>query len=80
MRFIEKEAQTLGIPLINVLRIFRSLPYENVADMFIPEWQINYLNAGGHLNNRGNEFVARVIYEELKKSGSFPKFFNGSNQ
>lgn len=80
MRFIEKEAQTLGIPLINVLRIFRSLPYENVADMFIPEGQINYLNAGGHLNNRGNEFVARVIYEELKKSGSFQKLFNGSNQ
>ncbi len=53
----------------------QSLPYEDTADMFIPEGQINYLNAGDHLNNRGNEFVARVIYEERKKSGNFQKTF-----
>lgn len=55
MHFIEKESQALGIPLINVFSAFRSLPNEDIANKF-----------EGHLSNQGNEFVAKLIYDELK--------------
>jgi hypothetical protein len=67
IEFIEKESRALEIPLINLFGEFRSLPYEQLVKMFIPEGQIEYRGAAGHLNNQGNEFVARVIYKELKK-------------
>jgi hypothetical protein len=35
--------------------------------MFIPEGQLNYPFAAGHLNDQGNEFVAEVIYQGLKE-------------
>jgi hypothetical protein len=67
IEFIEKESRALEIPLINLFSEFRSLPYEQLVNMFIPEGQIEYRGAAGHLNNQGNEFVARMIYDELKK-------------
>ena len=66
MKWIEKESRDLGIPLINGFSTFRSLPYEDVINMFIPEGQINYPGAAGHLNDQGNEFVARAIYKAIK--------------
>jgi lysophospholipase L1-like esterase len=66
MQFIEKESRALGIPLINLLRTFRSLPYEEVVKMFIPAGQIQYYGAAGHLNAQGNEFVARRINEAFQ--------------
>ena len=68
MEFIEKESRALDIPLINVLGAFRSLPHEDVVNMFIREGQIKYPGAPGHLNDQGNAFVARTIYEELKNN------------
>jgi hypothetical protein len=44
IKFIEKESQDLGIPLINVLSTFRSLPRSQTQSMF------NYLH--GHLNDQ----------------------------
>jgi len=66
IKFIEKESQDLGIPLINVLSTFRSLPPSQALSMLIPEGQLNYPYAAGHLNDEGNKFVAEVIYQELK--------------
>jgi hypothetical protein len=66
VKFIEAESHALGVPLINVLSTFQSLPYENAVSMFIPKGQVKYL-AAGHLNEQGNEFVARVVYEKLKE-------------
>ena len=66
IKFIEKESQDLGIPLINVLSTFRSLPRSQTQSMFIPPGQLNYLHAVGHLNDQGNQFVTEVIYQGLK--------------
>lgn len=68
MIFIKMESSALGIPLINVLSTFRSLPYEDVVNMFIPKGQIDFPAAAGHLNNQGNEFVANVIHDKLKEA------------
>jgi hypothetical protein len=66
VNFIEAESRALGIPLINVLRTFQSLPYDEAASMFIAKGQIHYSGAAGHLNERGNDLVARLVYEEIK--------------
>jgi hypothetical protein len=66
IKFIEKESQDLGIPLINVLSTFRSMPRSQTQSMFIPEGQLNYPFAAGHLNDQGNKFVAEIIYQRLK--------------
>ena len=66
IKFIEKASQDLGIPLINVLSTFRSLPRSQTQSMFIPPGQLNYLHAVGHLNDQGNQFVTEVIYQGLK--------------
>jgi hypothetical protein len=66
IKFIEKESQDLGIPLINVVSAFRSLPRSRTESMFIWAGQLKYAHAGGHLNDQGNKFVAEVIYQGLK--------------
>jgi hypothetical protein len=66
IKFTEKESQDLGIPLINVLSTFRSMPRSQTQSMFIPEGQLNLPFAAGHLNEQGNKFVAEIIYQRLK--------------
>jgi hypothetical protein len=66
IKFVEMESRTLDIPFINVLGIFRSLPNENAGAMFIREGQVDYKDSAGHLNDQGNEFVAKAIYKALK--------------
>lgn len=56
--FLEEESRTLGLPMINLLDGFGRLRHKDILDMFF---------AHGHLTERGNEFAARLIYEELKK-------------
>jgi hypothetical protein len=64
--FLERESRALGIPLINILSQFRSLPYEDVLKMYIPKGQIRVPGADHHLNEYGNEVVASIIFENLK--------------
>jgi len=68
MKFIKKESRDLDIPLINVLSTFQSLSYEDVVKMFIPEGQLKLSAAAGHLNDQGNEVVAKVIYQAFKNN------------
>jgi hypothetical protein len=65
--FLEEEARALGIPLINLFREFRSLPYDEIGNQFIPKGQLAYQHAEGHFNVAGNELVAKMIYEQLTK-------------
>jgi hypothetical protein len=64
--FLERESRALGIPLINVLSEFRSLPYKDVFKMYIRKGQIRVPGADRHLNEYGNEVVASIVYEKLK--------------
>jgi lysophospholipase L1-like esterase len=56
--FLEQVSQRLNVPFINILDEARSLWSQDGADYFLRD---------GHLNEKGNEFVARQIYESLKK-------------
>lgn len=73
IQFVERTSRALDIPLIDLLSHFRSLPYEDTVNLFIPKAELNYPGAAGHLNDQGNEVVARMIYKELKKDLSPPQ-------
>lgn len=65
VNFIEQAAQTLHIPLINIMSKFQSMHYEDASKLFISYGKLKYPGAAGHLNDMGNEIVAKMIYEEL---------------
>lgn len=65
LNVLQAKSRALQIPFVNVLDVFRSLTYAQALDMFIPEGQIPYLGAAGHLSHRGNRFVAGIIYDAL---------------
>ena len=69
--FVEQAARELDIPFINVVTAFRDLPDGNLAGLFIPPGALVYPYAAGHLNNRGNELVARAIFAEMKRQPGF---------
>jgi hypothetical protein len=62
---MQEESRGLGVPLVNVLERFRALAPEEIRSMYFLPGQAPYPSAN-HLNDRGNAFVAKVIYEELK--------------
>lgn len=63
--WLREEAQALELPLIDVLGRFQALAREDALNMFILPGQGTYPGVN-HLNERGNAFVAKLIYEELK--------------
>jgi len=65
--FIEKESLVQKIPFLNIMDEFKQIGYEKAEEYFIPESEARYLGAAGHLNNKGNDVVARMIYAKLKK-------------
>jgi hypothetical protein len=60
-KFLEEESAALEIPLINLFTEFRSLPHEEVVDLFISEEKRGI----GHFNEAGNALVAKLIHDKL---------------
>lgn len=71
IEFIETESNAQGIMLINLFDDFHSLPRKDILDMFGTDW---------HFTERGNEFVARVIYERLRNEPSLAGLFSVPRQ
>jgi hypothetical protein len=69
---IREETRALEVPLIDVLGRFQALAHENALNMFILPGQGTYPGVN-HLNERGNAFVAKVIYEELNGHAAIPR-------
>ena len=65
--FLENEAEALDVPIINTFREFRSLSKTAMLHLFIQRGERPYPSAEGHLNNEGNEFVAKVLHEKLSE-------------
>jgi hypothetical protein len=59
--FLEEESRSLEIPLINLFPEFRSLPHQEVVDLFISEEKRGI----GHFNEAGNALVAKLIHDKL---------------
>jgi hypothetical protein len=64
-KFVEDESRRLGVPLLNLFDTFRTLPFSQVATMYIPAGRLKYAAAAGHLSEEGNQFVADIIYEKF---------------
>ncbi|WHZ24065.1 MAG: hypothetical protein OJF47_003177 [Nitrospira sp.] len=66
--FIQSEAAAQNIILINFFDDFQSLPHKEIAAM--------YRKKDGHFTERGNEFVAKILYEKLSRHPDLFKLFS----
>ena len=58
IEFVRGAAQTLDLPLINLVDELRSIPYEDTSRLFFP--------SDMHYNEQGHNVVARAVAEELE--------------
>lgn len=58
-------AQDLGIPFIDLIEEFRTLPANDVPALFLREGEVDFPGAAGHYTVSGNEYIAQRLYEEL---------------
>ena len=65
--FMASEARARGITLIDTFDVFAAQPAGTLDRLFIQEGQLDYPGSAGHLTAQGNELVAGVIYEQLKR-------------
>jgi hypothetical protein len=59
--FVRQSSQALDIPFIDVVSALRASAHEDPASLFLAPGELVYPGAAGHLSDRGNEVVARVI-------------------
>lgn len=78
--FVETESKALGVPFINIVSKFRSLPIEDAVKLYILSGQLNYQAAAGHFNERGNTMVARMIYDELRRYPGISHMLSGHRE
>jgi hypothetical protein len=65
VEMLARHARAMDIPFIDLAPDFQSLTDQEIDRLFIKEGQVDYLGAAGHLNEPGNEFVARRLHEKL---------------
>jgi len=63
--FLNGEARRQDIPFIDVFERLAKVPHDTMVQMFIPEGKLPYPEARFHLNERGNEAVAEIIYDRV---------------
>jgi len=68
--FIEAEAAAQNIILVNFFDDFQSLPHKDLVAM--------YRKKDGHFTERGNEFVAQILYEKLSRHPVLSPLFSPS--
>ena len=64
-RFTEREAAQRGLPYLDLVAELRRLPAAAVEPLFIRPGAIRYRAAAGHLTPKGNDWVARRVYDRL---------------
>ena len=67
MEFIGRTARSYNIPVIDIMKEFQSMDQDEAAKLFIQSGELlKYPGAAGHLNDAGNEMVAKIIHGRIK--------------
>lgn len=66
---------TLGLPFIDLTPELRNVAAGTAARFFIPQW----MPAGGHYTERGNEWVAQTLYNRMAKIPALGRFLVGDS-
>jgi hypothetical protein len=64
-RFAKREAEQRGLLYLDLVAALRRLPAQSVESLFIAPGAVQYRAAAGHLTPKGNEWVARELYDFL---------------
>lgn len=64
-RFAKREAEQRGLPHLDRVAELRRMPEQSIEPLFIAPGVIQYRAAAGPLTPKGNEWVAREVYDPL---------------
>ena len=64
---------TLELPFVDLTPELRNVAAGTAARFFIPRW----MPAGGHYNDRGNEWVAQTLYNHMTEIPGFGRLLAG---
>lgn len=63
--FLHVAAADTGVAIIDLVEAFRELPAAEVQSMFISEADVPFPGAAGHYSIKGNQIIAKLLYERL---------------
>ena len=64
-QFLHNQAERQNIFFIDLIDEFRKLPIQNIGPMFISQMNESYMGAAGHYTDKGNSYIAKVLYDKL---------------
>lgn len=64
-QFLGNEATKNGLFFIDLIDEFQKLPFQDVDDLFILANTIGYFNSAGHYTEKGNRYIAAILYKKL---------------
>lgn len=64
-RLLRRAAAARGIPFLDLVPALRSLPEPAASALYIREGALDYAGAAGHLDERGNAWVAERVWARL---------------
>ncbi len=67
--FLKRQASELDVTFIDLFEPFRALPPDTIAALFLQPGQVQFRSAAGHLATGGNDRIAELLYQELRKHG-----------
>ena len=62
---VRREAEQRGLPYLDLVAELRRMPEQSVEPLFIAPGVMQYRAAAGHLTAKGNDWVARAVYDHL---------------
>ena len=65
-QFLKQEAKARAIPYLDLVEVLRRMPASEVNEMYFRKDIKGYFRSAGHLNEKGNAFVAAHIQQALK--------------
>lgn len=71
--FLAEAARENGLPFINLIDAFRTLPPDEIEALYIGPDDSDHIDTPGHLNERGNQLAARFLLERLRALPQFER-------
>jgi hypothetical protein len=64
-RFVRKAARARGIAYVDLIEELGKLPAQQARSLYVAKQESGFPGAEGHLNARGNEWVATLLHERI---------------
>jgi len=64
-QFLQAETTKQDLLFIDLIDEFRKLPPQTIESLFIPRGAVDFEGSAGHYTEKGNTYIAQILYEKL---------------